>query len=181
MCIRDRIWGAPKRSVKLGVNDTEGAFAIEREASDSWIIAGDGMQSGGIRLNAVQWTGNDWAFSAGGVTQRCRLVQSGTEVAVFHEGLTYRFGKQQRMRTDDLAAGGDQVVSAMPGIIKQVLVAQGQEVKAGEPMVIMEAMKMEMTLPAPRDGVVADVLVAAGVQVTDGVALVTLQAQADAA
>jgi 3-methylcrotonyl-CoA carboxylase alpha subunit len=175
------IWGAPKRSVKLGVTDTERAFAIEREASDSWIIAGDGMPSGGIRLNAVQWSGNDWAFSAGGVTQRCRLIQSGTEVAVFHEGLTYRFGKQQHLRSDDLAAGGDQVVSAMPGIIKQVLVAQGQEVKAGEPMVIMEAMKMEMTLPAPRDGVIADVLVADGVQVTDGVALVTLQAQADAA
>ncbi|WP_417411503.1 acetyl/propionyl/methylcrotonyl-CoA carboxylase subunit alpha [Hoeflea sp.] len=175
------IWGAPKRSVKLGVNDTERAFAIERDASDSWVIAGDGMPSGGIRLDAVQWTGNDWAFSAGGVTQRCRLVQSGIEVVVFHEGLTYRFGKQQHMRTDDLAAGGDQVVSAMPGIIKQVLVAQGQKVTVGEPMVIMEAMKMEMTLPAPRDGVVAEVLVADGVQVTDGVALVTLQAQADAA
>ena len=175
------IWGAPKRSVKLAVNDTERAFTIERDASESWVIAGDGMPSGGIRLNAVQWAGNDWAFSAGGVTQRCRLVQSGTEVVVFHEGLTYRFGKQQHMRTDDLAAGGDQVVSAMPGIIKQVLVAQGQKVTVGEPMVIMEAMKMEMTLPAPRDGVVAEVLVADGVQVTDGVALVTLQAQADAA
>lgn len=175
------VWGAAKRSVKLGVNDTERAFAIERDASESWVIAGDGMPSGGIRLDAVQWAGNVWAFSAGGVTQRCRLVQSGTEVVVFHEGLTYRFGKQQHMRADDLAAGGDQVVSAMPGIIKQVLVAQGQKVTVGEPMVIMEAMKMEMTLPAPRDGVVAEVLVADGVQVTDGVALVTLQAQADAA
>ena len=175
------IWGAPKRSVMLGVNEAERAFTIEREASDSWVVAGEGMPSGGMRLDAVQWNDNDWAFSAGGVTQRCRLVQSGAEVAVFHEGLTHRFGKQQHKRTDDLAAGGDQVVSAMPGIIKQVLVAQGQDVKAGEPMVIMEAMKMEMTLPAPRDGVIAEVLVTDGVQVSDGVALVRLQPQVDAA
>ena len=69
------------------------------------------------------------------MTQRCRLVQSGVEVAVFHEGLTHRFGKPQGKRTDDLAAGGDQVVSMMPGIVKQVLVVPGQEVKADEPMV----------------------------------------------
>jgi 3-methylcrotonyl-CoA carboxylase alpha subunit len=175
------IWGAPKRSVVLGLNEAESSFRVEREDADSWWIAGGGLSSGGIRLERVQRNDNDWAFSAHGVTQRCRLVQSGTEVAVFHEGLTYRFGKQQHSRADDLAAGGDQVVSAMPGIIKQVVVVQGQEVKAGDPMVIMEAMKMEMTLSAPRDGVIADVLVADGVQVSDGVALVTLQPQADAA
>ncbi|MGJ8569731.1 MAG: acetyl/propionyl/methylcrotonyl-CoA carboxylase subunit alpha [Hoeflea sp.] len=175
------IWGAAKRSVVLGIHETESVFTAGREAVDTWWIAGDGLSCGGIRLNAVQRNGNDWAFSAHSVTQHCRLVQSGTEVAVFHEGLTYRFGKQQHNRTDDVAAGGDQVVSAMPGIIKQVLVAQGQEVKAGEPMVIMEAMKMEMTLSAPREGVVAEVLVADGMQVSDGVALVRLQAQAEAA
>jgi len=46
---------------------------------------------------------------------------------------------------------------------------------------IMEAMKMEMTLAAPRDGVVAEVLVSTGAQVADGVSLVRLTAEADAA
>jgi 3-methylcrotonyl-CoA carboxylase alpha subunit len=45
----------------------------------------------------------------------------------------------------------------------------------------MEAMKMEMTLSAPRDGVVAEVLVSVGVQVSDGVSLVMLQPEAAAA
>lgn len=175
------IWGAPKRSVSLGVNETESAFSIEREASDRWIVAAEGMPSGSMRLGAVQWTGDDWAFSAGGVTQRCRLVQSASEVAVFHEGMTYRFAKPQGSRSDDFSAGGDQVVSAMPGIIKQVLVSNGQEVKSGEAMVIMEAMKMEMTLSAPRDGAVAEVLVAAGAQVADNTVLVTLESEAKAA
>jgi len=175
------IWGAPKRSVTLEINGAESIFTVEREATDMWRIASGTMKAGAMRLDAVRPNGNDWAFRADGVTQRCRLVQSDVEVAVFHEGLTHRFGKQQRKRTDDLAAGGDQVISMMPGIVKQVLVVPGQEVKADEPMVIMEAMKMEMTLSAPRDGVVAEVMVSAGAQVADGVSLVTLQAEADAA
>ncbi|KJS12781.1 MAG: hypothetical protein VR78_11755 [Hoeflea sp. BRH_c9] len=69
----------------------------------------------------------------------------------------------------------------MPGIIKHVLVEAGQLVKSGDPLVIMEAMKMEMTLNAPRDGVVAEVLVTVGAQVTDGVSLVRLEAEAKAA
>jgi 3-methylcrotonyl-CoA carboxylase alpha subunit len=175
------IWGAPKRSVMLEINGTASAFRLEREGAAIWRVSGEGIATGGMRLSAVGRTDDDWAFTAGGVTQRCRLVHSGVEVAVFHEGLTHRFGKPQGKRSDDLAAGGDQVASMMPGIIKQVLVVQGQDVKSGEPMVIMEAMKMEMTLSAPRDGVVAEVLVSVGAQVTDGVSLVMLQAEAAAA
>ena len=175
------IWGSPMRSVTLEANGAEHGFRVQREGDSAWRIAGSGLKSADMRLEAVERKHDDWAFRADGVTQRCRLVQSGTEVAVFHEGLTHRFGKPQGGRADDLAAGGDQVVSAMPGIIKQVLVAPGQEVKSGEPMVIMEAMKMEMTLSAPRDGVVAEVLVSVGVQVTDGVSLVMLQTEAAAA
>ncbi len=175
------IWGAPKRPVRLEIHGTEKTFQVERQGAASWRISGEGLAPGGLQLDAVGRTGNDWSFSAGGVMQRCRLVSSSTEVAIFFEGLTYRFGKPQGKRTDDLAAGGDQVISAMPGIIKQVLVAKGQDVKSGEPLVIMEAMKMEMTLSAPRDGVVAEVLVTVGAQVPDGVSLVMLESEADAA
>jgi 3-methylcrotonyl-CoA carboxylase alpha subunit len=175
------IWGSPMRSVTLEVNEAQHDFRVQREGGSAWRIAGSGLQSADMLLKAVGYRHDEWAFRADGVTQRCRLVQSRTEVAVFHEGLTHRFAKPQGSRADDLASGGDQVVSAMPGIIKQVLVAQGQEVKSGEAMVIMEAMKMEMTLSAPRDGVVAEVLVSVGVQVSDGVSLVMLQPEAAAA
>lgn len=175
------IWGSPQRSVVLEIGGAEKAFRVAREGASSWRICGEVLGGEGLRLDSVGRASEDWVFSAEGVTQRCRLVGSGTEITVFREGLTHRFAKPQGRRADDLAAGGDQVVSAMPGIIKQVLVAEGQEVKSGEPMVIMEAMKMEMTLSAPRDGVVAEVLVSVGVQVTDGVSLVMLQTEAAAA
>src|SRR5260370_41386152 len=47
------------------------------------------------------------------------------------------------------------VLSPMPGLLTQVVVAEGQEVKAGEPLVVVEAMKMENVLRAERDGRVA--------------------------
>jgi propionyl-CoA carboxylase alpha chain len=47
------------------------------------------------------------------------------------------------------------VLSPMPGLLTQLVVAEGQEVKAGEPLAIVEAMKMENVLRAGRDGRVA--------------------------
>jgi len=48
-----------------------------------------------------------------------------------------------------------QVLSPMPGLLTAVVVGEGQEVKAGEPLVVVEAMKMENVLRAERDGRVA--------------------------
>jgi propionyl-CoA carboxylase alpha chain len=47
------------------------------------------------------------------------------------------------------------MLSPMPGLLTQLVVAEGQEVKAGEPLAIVEAMKMENILRAGRDGRVA--------------------------
>ncbi|MDF1607582.1 acetyl/propionyl/methylcrotonyl-CoA carboxylase subunit alpha [Hoeflea sp. YIM 152468] len=175
------IWGLPKRRVQLEIDGKATAFLVERSGPDGWRVFGPGFEAAGLDMEAVSARGADWSLRSGGISRKCRLIQSEDEVAVFHEGLTHRFGKPQGKRTADLAAGGDQVVSMMPGIVKQVLVTQGQDVKSGEAMVVMEAMKMEMTLSAPRDGVVAEVLVTAGMQVGDGVSLVRLEAEVKAA
>jgi len=50
----------------------------------------------------------------------------------------------------------------MPGRVVKVLVAEGAEVKTGDPLLIIEAMKMESRVPAPIDGRVATILAAEG-------------------
>ena len=70
--------------------------------------------------------------------------------------------------------GGD-LVAPMHGTILKVLVATGQEVGAGEPVAVLEAMKMETTISATRAGTVADVLVAPGDTAAAGQALVVLE------
>jgi biotin carboxyl carrier protein len=66
------------------------------------------------------------------------------------------------------------VRSPIPGLIFDVPAAEGQEVKQGEILVIVEAMKMENELRAPRDGVVKATFVVPGDSVDKGAPLVTL-------
>ncbi|MEL6324697.1 MAG: biotin carboxylase N-terminal domain-containing protein, partial [Pseudomonadota bacterium] len=71
-------------------------------------------------------------------------------------------------------AGGDQVSAPMPGKVLSVAVKAGDMVSKGDAVVVMEAMKMEHTLTAPRDGTVADVLAEPGAQIGEGTVLVQL-------
>ena len=55
------------------------------------------------------------------------------------------------------AGSGKQVLCPMPGLVKAILVKEGQEVKNGEPLAIVEAMKMENVLRAERDATVSKI------------------------
>ena len=61
-----------------------------------------------------------------------------------------------------VTAAGEVVAAPMPGNILKVNVSQGQAVKAGDVLVVLEAMKMENEILAPRDGTVAQVVVYQG-------------------
>jgi len=73
------------------------------------------------------------------------------------------------------AAGDDgQLTAPMPGKVIAYLAAVGDKVAKGQPLAVMEAMKMEHTLSAPRDGVVEELLYAVGDQVAGGGELLRL-------
>jgi geranyl-CoA carboxylase alpha subunit len=67
------------------------------------------------------------------------------------------------------------LLAPMPGVVLAVLVAAGQNVSAGDPLMTLEAMKMEQTVRAPHDGVIAAIHFAPGEQVTAGATLLTIQ------
>ncbi len=77
-------------------------------------------------------------------------------------------------RAPAVAAAGEVVASPMPGNILSVNVSQGQAVKSGDILVILEAMKMENEILAPRDGTVAQVVTSKGAVVETGAPLVVL-------
>jgi 3-methylcrotonyl-CoA carboxylase alpha subunit len=76
--------------------------------------------------------------------------------------------------TDTIAAGG--LTAPMPGKIVAILVAQGDTVAKGTPLLVMEAMKMEHTIEAPRTGKIDRLLYAVGDQVNEGAPLLSLTA-----
>jgi acetyl-CoA/propionyl-CoA carboxylase biotin carboxyl carrier protein len=75
---------------------------------------------------------------------------------------------------DSAAAGEASLEAPMPGTVVQLRVEPGAAVTAGETLLVMESMKMEISIQAPRDGAVESVLVAAGDQVDRGAVLIEL-------
>jgi len=75
----------------------------------------------------------------------------------------------------NLASNANALTAPMPGKIISVGTKAGDTVKAGDKLIVMEAMKMEMSLEAPRDGVVAAVNVSADQLVNDGDILLELE------
>ncbi|MCD8350486.1 MAG: biotin/lipoyl-binding protein [Planctomycetaceae bacterium] len=69
---------------------------------------------------------------------------------------------------------GDPINSPMPGTVLKVNVNVGDMVKAGQVVMVLEAMKMENDIPAPRDGKVAQIVAAKGTTVDTGAPLLTL-------
>ena len=74
----------------------------------------------------------------------------------------------------EAAASADAIRAPMPGLVKLVRVAKGDAVVKGQPLLVLEAMKMEHAIAAPHDAVIAEI-VAEGRQVTDGDVLVRFE------
>ncbi|MCD6640813.1 MAG: biotin/lipoyl-binding protein, partial [Nocardioides sp.] len=78
---------------------------------------------------------------------------------------------------DQVVAGS--LLAPMPGAVISVAVAAGEQVSAGQLLLVMEAMKMQHSITAPTDGVVAEINVEAGSQVTAGQVLVVVSDDAE--
>ena len=108
---------------------------------------------------------------------RANVHLEGMRVEVFAKGehAVFFIKDPLRQASQDPAYGGGGLTAPMPGKIIEVSVTVGQQVKQGETLLLMEAMKMEHAVTAPEDGQVKDILFAVGDQVSEGDALIRLE------
>lgn len=104
-------------------------------------------------------------------------VCMGSKVSVFADRSYHFTVPDPLVSTAEQGAGDDRIIAPMPGQIKVVSVSVGDQVTASDPLLVLEAMKMEHTLTAPRDGEVAEVLVEVGDQVEANALLLSLTEQ----
>lgn len=90
------------------------------------------------------------------------------------DGSEFEVTSPKRSRTKVKAHDHGQMTSPMPGKILKLMVKVGQDVVAGDPILVMEAMKMEHTIKASKPGKIEKILFKEGDQVSGGVELVKL-------
>jgi len=118
-----------------------------------------------------------WKVS-GTARQRMHAARNGDEVTLFGTD-PITFFVPDPLSRGKATLGGDHVLAPMPGLVTTLFARPGDTVTEGQPLATMEAMKMEHTLRAPRDGTIANVLAAAGAQVDAGATLISLEPPED--
>jgi 3-methylcrotonyl-CoA carboxylase alpha subunit len=112
-------------------------------------------------------------ISVDGVTHRTRVVRRGDELTVIHHGCNHGFVVLDPLSPPGaLSAGEDRVVAPIPARVTHVLVRAGDVVTKGMKVIVLEAMKMEITLTAPRDGVIGVIRYVVGDMVEEGTELI---------
>jgi len=148
--------GWPQASVwRLGLGERVCAAAAERQPDGRLDIALDGVRRS-VRVLA-------------------HGPEPGAALTVFIAGESWQLDEVDPLQPPagaDVTAG--RLTAPMPGRVVQLLVAAGDPVQRGQPMMVVEAMKMEHTIAAPRDGTVAAVHYAPGDLVEEGAVLIAL-------
>ncbi|MEO0386649.1 MAG: biotin/lipoyl-containing protein, partial [Pseudomonadota bacterium] len=172
-----RAWGDAALTVLLADGEAERRIPVTILAPGRFSVRV------GTETLEMALTGRDGArvqIEIGGQKQTLHLAQSETTVSVFGaDGRGTWTVPDPLARAQDAAEAGDTIAAPMPGLVKRVFVTPGANVAKDTPLLVLEAMKMEQTLSAPRDGQIASVAVRAGDLVSDGAQLLSLEPEDD--
>ena len=165
-----RHWGVESRTVTLQINDDTLEQRIRVESAGEYALDND--------VSVYEITALDnycYVICKDGKKQTLRGIRTGSNVTVISDGATFSFELPNPLASvDSLEKNANTVIAPMPGSVIQLSIKSGAKVAEGDPLVTLEAMKMEHVLVAPRDGIVAELLVSEGDQVQDGAVLVVL-------
>ncbi|HEV2846940.1 MAG TPA: carboxyl transferase domain-containing protein [Thermoanaerobaculia bacterium] len=150
------------RNVELRYRGQTYLFRVSRLGADLFRIEIDGLGLD-VRAGAPGRTGR--TFSRGERSWRVSLAEQGNRLLVEVDGIPHHVERD---------AGGI-VRSPVPAVVSSLAVQEGDEVAAGDPLVVLEAMKLETTLYAPAPGRVRKVLARRNAQVGTGGPLLMLE------
>ncbi len=169
-----RLHGGARRRFDIELLGQAHGVVLQRQHDGSTVMQ-IGEQRWPLQISALDRNRHDVLLG----DQRCTLTvyAQGERCAVFAAQ-----GSALVTQIDPVAHAGDhageagRLTAPMPGKVIAFLAQQGEAVKRGQALAVMEAMKMEHTISAPRDGVIEALLYAVGDQVAEGGELLRLSA-----
>ena len=131
---------------------------------------------GGGSVSASASRGEDGAidFELGGKHSRATVVRGAGGLTVFAAGVSYRMEFEKPAVAEEEDPSG-RLVSPLPGSVIQVLVGSGEVVIKGQALMVIEAMKMEHTISAPKRGTIRQIYFSKGEQVAEGAQLLDFE------
>ncbi|MEN9544033.1 MAG: hypothetical protein RLZZ598_866 [Pseudomonadota bacterium] len=146
-------------------------FDIELQCGDARRrLRADG---GGLRLLSATGDGVRYAFN--GVQRRATLVDEGEQLHLVRDAAVFTFSEPSPFPGNSSVVDPAHALAPVAGLVAQVLVKVGDRVSAGQPLLCVEAMKMEMWVHAGAAGTVRAVHAGSRVQVAAGAVLVELE------
>lgn len=156
------------RDVEVGINLRDEVVEIQ-------------LPSGMIEARAELGPDNEVIAVIDGTRTRATVVQQpgrhgGSEMNIYYQGERYDLLLKDLYHADKRTERAeDHLYAPMPGRVVKVLVKKGQHVRQGDALMTLEAMKMEHTIRAPRDGKVKDVYFKTGDQVQENIDLLEFE------
>ncbi|MDX0452424.1 acetyl-CoA carboxylase biotin carboxylase subunit [Sinorhizobium medicae] len=171
-----QIWGDAHRTVAIDHADVRATVTLASRGRDQFAVRAGGSTLPVLVLDRIEGGAR---LEVAGKQRLIRFARDRESMTLFHHGRNLVF------HLPDGLAGGqssevaeDELLAPMPGLVKLVRVGAGDTVSKGQPLIVLEAMKMELTLSASREGTIANVHVTEGAQVSEGMVLVTLMEEA---
>lgn len=126
-------------------------------------------------VSVLHLRAGELTFKVDGVTHTACIAKAGSTriVAVGGDVFELKQPDPRRARRKQ-HHGEDNLTASMPGQVTKVLIGEGDSVQRGQPLIVLEAMKMEIKITAPHDGYVVKVLVKPGQVVDRGQALIEM-------
>ena len=145
---------------------------VERSGDTYVITVGDHTYT----VQVDRLTSGELRFTRDGQPRLAYVASDGLHRYVALGGSVYEFSKAEPASRRKRLAGAEEnnLTAAMHGQIVKVLVAERDNVTRGQPLILLEAMKMEIRVTAPHDGRVARILCSAGQIVERGQTLIEL-------
>jgi 3-methylcrotonyl-CoA carboxylase alpha subunit len=154
----------------LTLRDGDSAVCVTAHyRSDGYLLE---LPGGQLQVRGKLNADGNLLADLGGARVTATVVCHGNDLTVISNGSSHRLTLHDPLaQAGEQETAGGRLTAPMPGKIVALLVQSGSVVERGAPLVIMEAMKMEHTITAPRDGVVAEIHFAVGAIVNEGAEL----------
>jgi acetyl/propionyl-CoA carboxylase alpha subunit len=167
--------------MKLGLRHGADRFVLDVAEEDGGYRVSDGRRTWHIRFDGRR--GAIRGAVVGAARRKFGLLRRGETWDIVLDGVNYEFlARDQRFekllelqRDRGGASGRTEIRAPIPGLVTNVLRAAGDEVREGEPVLVLAAMKLENEIRAPRAGKLVEVRAKAGAPVEKGELLAAIE------